>query len=100
MDLLTDKEAEITVVVDPANGDALLVKGEAELNVTMDPSGKLSMTGRYLISDGNYNLSIGGLAKRKFTLQQGSYIQWTVRLPKLISTSPQFIISILHPLTW
>ncbi|GAB3421634.1 translocation/assembly module TamB domain-containing protein [Niabella aquatica] len=77
MDLQTDKEAEITVVVDPANGDALLVKGEAELNLTMDPSGKMSMTGRYLISDGSYNLSIGGLAKRKFQLQQGSYIQWT-----------------------
>ncbi|WP_346238103.1 translocation/assembly module TamB domain-containing protein [Niabella insulamsoli] len=77
MDLQTEKEAEITVVVDPANGDALLVKGEAELNVTMDPSGKLSMTGRYLISDGSYNLSIGGLAKRKFTLQSGSYITWT-----------------------
>ncbi|GAB3017638.1 translocation/assembly module TamB domain-containing protein [Niabella terrae] len=77
MDLLTEKEAEITIVVDPTNGDALLVKGEAELNVTMDPSGKLSMTGRYLISDGNYNLSIGGLAKRKFILQQGSVITWT-----------------------
>ncbi len=77
MDLQTEKEAEITVVVDPANGDALLVKGEAELNLTMDPSGKMSMTGRYLISDGSYNLSIGGLAKRKFQLQQGSYIQWT-----------------------
>jgi len=77
MDLITEKEAEITVVVDPANGDALLVKGEAELNLTMDPSGKIAMTGRYLVSGGNYNLSIGGLAKRKFELQQGSYIQWT-----------------------
>lgn len=77
MNLQTEKEAEITVVVDPENGDALLVKGEAALNVTMDPSGKMAMTGRYLISDGNYNLSIGGLAKRKFQLQQGSFIEWT-----------------------
>lgn len=77
MDLMTEKEAEITVVVDPANGDALLVKGEAELNVTMDPGGKMAMTGRYLISNGSYNLSVGGLAKRKFILQQGSVITWT-----------------------
>ncbi len=77
MDLMTEKEAEITVVVDPANGDALLVKGEAELNVTMDPGGNISMTGRYLISNGSYNLSVGGLAKRKFILQQGSVITWT-----------------------
>ena len=77
LDLITEKEAEITIVVDPAAGDALLVKGEAELNLTMDPSGNIAMTGRYLISDGSYNLSIGGIAKRKFLLQQGSYIQWT-----------------------
>jgi len=77
MNLLTEKEAEITIVVDPANGDALLVKGEAELNLTMDPSGTIAMTGRYLILEGNYNLSIGGLARRKFILQQDSYIQWT-----------------------
>ncbi len=77
MDVQTEKEAEVTILVDPANGDALLLKGEADLNTTMDPSGKISVTGRYLISEGTYNLSVGGIAKRKFQLQQGSYMQWT-----------------------
>lgn len=75
--LTIDKEAEITIVVDPQNGDALRVKGQADLSVQMDPSGRTSLTGRYEISDGGYNLSIGGLAKREFKIRQGSSVQWT-----------------------
>lgn len=71
-----DENAELNVVVDPTNGDALKVKGQATLAATMDPSGKTSLTGRYEISDGSYNLSVGPV-KRAFKLQQGSNIVWT-----------------------
>ncbi|PST84472.1 DUF490 domain-containing protein [Pedobacter yulinensis] len=71
-----DKDAEFNVVVDPANGDALRVKGEADLNATMDPSGKISLTGTYELADGGYNLSVGPL-KREFKIQNGSTITWT-----------------------
>ncbi|WP_316791938.1 translocation/assembly module TamB domain-containing protein [Pedobacter frigoris] len=71
-----DPGAELNVIVDPSNGDALKVKGQATLTATMDPSGKTSLTGRYEISDGSYNLSVGPV-KRAFKLQQGSNIVWT-----------------------
>lgn len=71
-----DENAELNVVVDPTNGDALKVKGQATLTATMDPSGKTSLTGRYEISDGSYNLTVGPV-KRAFKLQQGSNIVWT-----------------------
>lgn len=77
VDIEMDKEAEFNVVVDPSNGDMLKVKGEGTLNATMDPSGKISMTGRYELSDGSYKLSVGGLATREFKIQQGSSIVWT-----------------------
>lgn len=76
-DIIIDKEAQITVVVDPQNGDALTVMGEAELSLQIDPSGKTSLTGRYEISDGGYSLTVGGLAKREFKIRQGSAITWT-----------------------
>ncbi|WP_300598977.1 translocation/assembly module TamB [Niabella sp.] len=76
-DITIDKEAEITIVVDPQNGDALRVRGEADLSLQMDPSGRTTLTGRYEITEGSYNLTIGGLAKREFKIQQGSSIQWT-----------------------
>ena len=72
-----DPDAELNVVVDPENGDALKVKGQATLAATMDPSGKISLTGRYEISDGSYNLSVGPLGKKDFKLIQGSSIVWT-----------------------
>ncbi|WP_316836347.1 translocation/assembly module TamB domain-containing protein [Pedobacter nutrimenti] len=71
-----DPGAELNVVVDPGNGDALKVKGQANLTATMDPSGKTSLTGRYDVSDGSYNLTVGP-AKKSFKLQQGSNIVWT-----------------------
>ncbi|GAB1463238.1 translocation/assembly module TamB domain-containing protein [Pedobacter sp.] len=72
-----DPEAELNVVVDPANGDMLTVKGDANLNATMDPSGKISMTGRYEITDGSYSLSVGPLGKKPFKLVKGSSLVWT-----------------------
>ena len=72
-----DPEAELNVVVDPANGDNLKVRGTANLIATMDPSGKTSLTGRYEVTDGAYNLSIGGIAKKSFKLVKGSSIVWT-----------------------
>lgn len=75
--LEVDPEAELNVVVDPANGDALKVKGDANLTATMDPSGKISLTGRYEIKDGSYNLSVGPLGKKAFKLVAGSTIVWT-----------------------
>lgn len=72
-----DPAAELNVVVDPANGDALKVRGSANLNATIDPSGKVSLTGKYVVTDGNYNLSVGPLGKKEFKLVQGSTIVWT-----------------------
>jgi hypothetical protein len=75
--LQVDPEAELNVVVDPVNGDMLTVKGDADLTATMDPSGKISLTGRYEIKDGSYNLSVGPLGKKPFKLVSGSTIIWT-----------------------
>ncbi|WP_432708751.1 translocation/assembly module TamB domain-containing protein [Pedobacter sp.] len=72
-----DPDAELNVVVDPANGDALNIRGQATLAATIDPSGKMSLTGAYKISDGSYNLSVGIMGKKEFKLVQGSTIVWT-----------------------
>ena len=76
-DISIDPEAELSVVVDPANGDMLTAKGTADLNATIDPSGKISMTGKYEVEDGSYNLSVIPLNKKTFKLVKGSTITWT-----------------------
>ncbi len=75
--LNVQKDAEFTVVIDPQTGDALKVKGQATLNTTIDPSGKISLTGRYEIDEGSYQLSLNNFIKKSFSIQKGSTITWT-----------------------
>lgn len=71
-----DKEAELSLIIDKANGDFLKLKGEAQLTGGIDPSGKTTLTGRYELSEGSYEMSFN-LIKRKFDIKKGSYILWT-----------------------
>jgi hypothetical protein len=75
--LRVDSAAQLNVVVDPSNGDALSIRGDANLTATMDPSGKISLTGRYQIADGSYRLSVAALGQKQFKLVSGSNIVWT-----------------------
>jgi len=70
-----NKGANFTMVVDERNGDVVQVKGEAQLNMTIDPSGKTSLTGTYTVEQGSYNLSYATV-KRKFLFKKGSSITW------------------------
>lgn len=72
----TDKEAELTLIIDEGNGDYLKLKGEAQLSAGIDPSGKTSLTGRYEFTDGAYEMSFNFI-KRRFVIEKGSYILWT-----------------------
>ena len=75
-DIVTDSAARFTIIVDERNGDALTLKGTANLNGGIDPSGKVTLTGSYQLESGSYNLSLS-LLKREFLIQKGSTITWT-----------------------
>lgn len=72
----TDSSAQFTMIIDERNGDALTLKGRADLSGGIDRSGKMSLTGNYELENGAYNVSLSVL-KRKFTIQKGSTITWT-----------------------
>ena len=76
VDIEIDKDAEISMVIDKGNGDFLRLKGEAQLTGAMNPSGKTTLTGRYELEEGSYEMSFN-LVKRKFDIKKGSYILWT-----------------------
>lgn len=76
VDIQVDKEAELILVIDKANGDMLKLKGEAELTGGIDPSGKTTLTGKYEFTEGSYEMSFNFL-RRKFDIQKGSNIIWT-----------------------
>ncbi len=76
VNLEVDKAAEFNIIIDEANGDFLRLRGEAQLNAGIDPSGKITLTGVYNLEEGEYELSFNFL-KRRFEIEQGSTITWT-----------------------
>lgn len=71
-----NKQANFTIVVDERNGDIVQLRGDAQLNAAIDPSGKINLTGTYTVDQGSYNLSYASV-KRKFLFKKGSTITWS-----------------------
>jgi hypothetical protein len=75
MDILVDKGAELTMIIDKTTGDFVKVKGKALLNGGIDESGKTTLTGKYELEEGEYEMTFSGI-KRNFAIKKGSYILW------------------------
>ncbi|RYE28450.1 MAG: translocation/assembly module TamB, partial [Sphingobacteriaceae bacterium] len=71
-----NKNANFNIVIDERNGDVVHIKGEAQLNAAVDPSGKTNLTGTYTVNSGSYNLAYATV-QRNFTFKRGSTITWT-----------------------
>ena len=69
------KEALLSLIIDKGNGDYLNLKGEAKLTGGIDPSGKTTLTGKYVFTEGAYEMTFN-LIKRKFEIKPGSFIMW------------------------
>lgn len=71
-----DKKAQLRIIVDKEAGDYLQVRGAGTLSFGIDQSGLMSLTGRYEIAEGSYQLSFYQFVKRRFEIQPGSSITW------------------------
>jgi translocation and assembly module TamB len=72
-----DDKSQFNIIVDPVAGDKLTVNGNGSFNFEIAPSGRMSLSGRYEISKGNYSLTLYELVKKQFILDKGSYINWS-----------------------
>ena len=80
LEIAVRDEAVMHVIIDPATGDALQARGDADLVVQMTPDGAISVTGLYTMVDGAYQftLATGGLNVKKFEfdIKQGSTMRF------------------------
>ncbi len=74
--LLIDPQAVFNVIVDERTGDNLRIQGEADLNMLMDPNGNISLSGKYEVKSGHYELNLFGLVNRRFEMAEGSTVNW------------------------
>lgn len=71
----SDTSAQITLITDERSGDAIKIRGKANLAGGIDKSGKISLTGSYQLQSGFYQVSLSVL-KKQFAIQPGSIITW------------------------
>ncbi|MFN0047604.1 MAG: translocation/assembly module TamB domain-containing protein, partial [Cytophagales bacterium] len=71
-----NKRSTLKLVLDPTQADTLIVRGDANLSFAPDESGKMSLTGTYVVDNGSYELSLQDIVKKKFFISRGSTIIW------------------------
>lgn len=65
------------IIIDPETGDYLESTGGGVLSFGIAPGGQMSLTGRYEISQGVYEMTFYEFINRSFSIQKGSSITWT-----------------------
>lgn len=72
-----DPQTLVTIVVDEHAGDYLEIRGGGLISYGIDPGGRISLAGRYEISDGSYQMTFYDVIRRNFNIVSGSHIIWT-----------------------
>lgn len=76
LNIEVDDKSQLTIVIDEMNGDNLKIKGNAQLNTGITPSGEFYIFGLYELTSGQYDLTFEVL-KRQFKIEKGSNLLWT-----------------------
>ncbi len=69
-------DAVFHVIMDEKTGDNLEVSGDASLNLNIEPSGRIGLSGRYELDSGHYETSLYNLVSRRFEIVKGSTVTW------------------------
>jgi translocation and assembly module TamB len=72
-----DPQTDVRIIIDRYAGDFIEVIGGGVLSFSIDPGGRVSLSGRYEIADGEYLLTFYDVIRRNFRIQSGSNIIWT-----------------------
>ena len=71
------KDANITIIIDPATEDQLQIAGKGDLKYRMTPNGRMTLSGRYEVDNGFYQFNLYDIVSRKFELTKGSSVTWS-----------------------
>ena len=70
------KTSKLNIFLDKNGGDFMKVAGDANLTISQLPGGQMDMQGKFTIDNGEYQMTLSRLIKRKFTVEKGSSLQW------------------------
>jgi hypothetical protein len=77
MNLTVTPEAEINLLLDRQTGDIIRGRGNAVIELQINPQGELRMFGNYTFASGDYTFTLANIANKKFRITEGSTIRWS-----------------------
>lgn len=75
--LRVGNEAKFNIILDKETGDNVGIQGDADLDFTMSPNGRTTLTGAFEVKEGHYEMSLYNLVTRRFEINDGSRITWS-----------------------
>ena len=75
-DLEVTPDAEVQLIFDSKAGDVMKGTGTGNLNISYTSKGEFKMYGDYIIDDGDYLFTLGGVLNKRFTVQNGGKISF------------------------
>lgn len=76
LDLEITPDAEVKIIFDSKAGDEMKGTGTGNLNISYNKKGEFKMYGDYIIEDGEYLYTLGGILNKRFTVQNGGKISF------------------------
>ena len=71
-----NENAVFNFVIDEQTGDNFQVTGSGDLDFAIQANGRTTLSGRYEMSGGHYEMNLYGLVNRRFEIVEGSTITW------------------------
>ncbi len=75
--VVVDRDTRVELIVDQRSGDRLRMRGGGDLSLGIDPGGAITLSGRYVISEGTYVLSFFNVTRREFAIRPDSTVTWS-----------------------
>jgi hypothetical protein len=75
--LQVTKDAVAEIVIDKVSGSYIRGSGSGNLQMNIDTQGSFTMIGDFVIDNGVYNFSYGGIINKPFIVEKGGRISWS-----------------------
>ncbi len=75
-DMQVTPDAEVQIIFDAKVGDVMKGRGTGDLNIVLSRKGGFSMTGDYIIEDGDYLFTLKNILNKSFSVENGGKISF------------------------
>ncbi|HLO58716.1 MAG TPA: translocation/assembly module TamB domain-containing protein [Bacteroidales bacterium] len=74
--LIMTPDAEVQMIIDPVLGEIIKGRGNGNLDIRMSSRGGFTMSGDYVIEEGDYLFTLQKVINKKLTIEPGGTIHW------------------------